>query len=198
MTNLVIPALPNITFFEDFMTSDEAQSYFEKLSKEIEFKSETYIFSGVTIESKRKISYHSEHAYSYSNQSYSGKPWTPTLTLLRQLIADKTGIEFNAVLCNFYEDGSVGMGWHADKEKELGLNPVIASLSFGQKRKFAFRPRRDVVNEKNPKKVCEYLLGDGSLLMMGEDTQPYFEHSLITDKSATKARMNLTFRKIVL
>lgn len=198
MTNLVIPALPNITFFEDFMTSDEAQSYFEKLSKEIEFKSETYIFSGVTIESKRKISYHSEHAYSYSNQSYSGKPWTPTLALLRQLIADKTGIDFNAVLCNFYEDGSAGMGWHADKEKELGPNPVIASLSFGQKRKFAFRPRRDVVNEKNPKKVCEYLLGDGSLLMMGEDTQPYFEHSLITDKSATKARMNLTFRKIVL
>ena len=198
MTYLAIPSLPNVTFFEDFMTSEDALSYFEKLSKEIEFKSESYTFNGVTIESKRKVSYHSEHSYSYSNQSYSGKPWTPTLSLLRQLIADKTGIDFNAVLANFYEDGSAGMGWHADKEKELGPNPIIASVSFGQKRKFAFRPRRDVVNEKNPKKVCEYLLGDGSLLMMGEDCQKFFEHSLITDKSATKARMNLTFRKIMM
>ena len=102
------------------------------------------------------------------------------------------------IVCNFYEDGSAGMVWHADKEKELGHNPVIASLSFGQKCKFAFRHRKDVVGEKNPKKICEYLLGGGDLLIMGKDTQPYFEHSLITDKSATKARMNLTFRKIVL
>lgn len=195
---MTLPALPNITYFDDFLTDTQAKELYEKLLTELEFKSETYVFNGVTIESKRKVSYHSEHSYSYSNQSYGGKPWTETLELLRQMIVQKTGIEFNAVLCNFYEDGSAGMGWHADKEKELGPNPVIASLSFGQKRKFAFRYRKDVVNEKNPKKICEYLLGGGDLLIMGEDTQPYFEHSLTTDKSATKARMNLTFRKIVL
>jgi len=194
---MIIPSTPNLTYFNDFLTHEEAVQFYEALLKELEFKSETYTFNGVTIESKRKVSYHSELSYSYSNQTYSGKPWTATLELLRKRIAEKTGIEFNAVLCNFYEDGSAGMGWHADKERELGDNPVIASLSFGQKRKFAFRHRRDVVGEKNPKKICEHLLGGGDLLIMGEDCQKYFEHSLITDKSATKARMNLTFRKIV-
>ncbi|MBC7474406.1 MAG: hypothetical protein H7263_08955 [Candidatus Sericytochromatia bacterium] len=102
MTNVSIPSLPNITFFEDFINSEQEQIYLANLLKELEFKSEIYIFNGVTIESKRKVSYHSEHAYTYSNQSYSGKPWTPTLALLRQLIADKTGIDFNAVLCNHH------------------------------------------------------------------------------------------------
>lgn len=195
---MTLPALPNISYFDDFLTREEVTKLYAQLLLEIEFKPETYLFKGVSIESKRKVSYHSEFAYSYSNQDYQGKPWTATLELLRQKIVEKTGIEFNAVLCNFYENGHAGMGWHADKEKELGFNPVIASLSFGQKRKFAFRYRKDVVNEKNPKKLCEYLLGEGDLLIMGVDTQPFFEHSLITDKSATKARMNLTFRKIII
>ena len=194
---MTIPSLPNIEYFNDLLTEEQSHYFYEKLLSELDFKSETYIFNGVTINTKRKVSYHSEHSYTYSNQSYKGKPWTETLLLLRQMITEKTGIEFNAVLCNLYEDGFAGMGWHADKEKELGPNPVIASLSFGQKRKFAFRHRRDVVNEKNPKKICGYVLGDGDLIIMGEDTQQYFEHALLVDKSATQPRMNLTFRKIV-
>lgn len=75
------------------------------------------------------------------------------------------------------------------------VNPVIASLSLGESRRFAFRHRRDIV--KNPKKICEYQLGGGALLVMRENCQPYFEHSLLTDKSAHEPRMNLTFRKIV-
>lgn len=195
---MLLPSLPNISYLDNFLIKEQAADFYTQLLTELEFKSEFYTFNEITIESKRKVSYHSEHAYSYSNQSYQGKPWTPTLETLRKMICEKTGIDFNAVLVNFYENGSAGMGWHADKEKELGPNPIIASLSFGQKRKFAFRHRKDVVNEKNPKKICEYMLGEGDLLIMKEDCQKYFEHSLITDKSATKARMNLTFRKIVL
>ena len=169
---------------------------YDALLKELDFKSESYIFNGVEVLSKRRVSYHSEHAYAYSNQSYAGKAWTPTLMRLRQMILDKTGYEFNAVLCNFYENGQAAMGWHSDSEKELGADPIIASLSFGQKRKFAFRPRRSFA-EKNPKKVCEYLLGEGDLLVMEKGTQPFFEHALLTEKSTTAARMNLTFRKIL-
>ena len=189
--------LPTLSYFEDFLTGTPGQEMYEALLTELDFKAERYIFSGVEVLSKRRVSYHSEHAYAYSNQSYSAKAWTPTLTLLRQIILEKTGHDFNAVLCNFYENGQAAMGWHSDSEKELGSDPVIASLSFGQKRTFAFRPRRTFA-EKNPKKVCEYFLGDGDLLVMEKGTQPFFEHALLTDKSATAARMNLTFRKILL
>ena len=196
-TSAATPVLPNISYVPDFLDAPQSVAMYAQLLAELEFKSEMYTFNSVTIESKRKVSYHSEHAYAYSNQSYAGKPWTPTLTLLRQMILKKTGHEFNAVLCNFYENGNAAMGWHSDSEKELGPDPVIASVSFGQRRKFAFRPCRTFA-DKNPKKVCEYLLGEGDLLVMEKGTQPLFEHALLADKSATNARMNLTFRKIII
>lgn len=196
MPALTLPQLPTLSYFDNFLSAPQSQHLYENLLSELEFKSETYVFQGVSVQSKRRINYHSEHAYAYSNQEYSGKAWTPTLTLLRQMVLEKTGHAFNAVLCNFYDNGQAAMGWHADSEKELGPDPVIASLSFGQKRKFAFRPRR-TFGEKNPKKVCEYLLGQGDLLVMEKGTQSFFEHALLTEKSATQPRMNLTFRKII-
>lgn len=189
--------LPNVEINDSFLSADKATAYFQKLLKEITFKSEVYTFSGATVESKRKVSYHSAFAYSYSNQSYQGKEWTDTLLEIKEQVEKATGQEFNAVLCNYYPDGSAGMGWHSDKERELGGDPVIASLSFGEKRRFAFRLRPDVAGVKNPKKICEYTLGHGTLLVMKEGTQPKFEHSLIKDLSATGQRMNLTFRKVI-
>lgn len=187
---------PNISYFDDFVSGASAQALYDQLLQELEFKAESYVFNGVEVLSKRRVSYHSEHSYAYSNQAYAGKAWTPTLTLLRQMILEKTGHDFNAVLCNYYENGQAAMGWHSDSEKELGPDPVIASLSFGQTRKFAFRPRRTFA-DKNPKKVCEYLLGQGDLLVMEQGTQPHFEHALLVEKNAPAARMNLTFRKII-
>lgn len=192
-----IPELPEIEYFGNFINDTLANNYFIKLYNELEFSSQTFTILDKEIETKRKMSYHSEYSYSYNREVHQGKPWTDTLKELRDLITEKTGYEFNAVLCNYYQNGDAGMGWHADKEKELGSNPVIASLSLGQKRKFAFRHRRDVVKENNPSKICEYNLGAGDLLIMKGNTQKYFEHCVIKEKSATEPRLNLTFRKVV-
>lgn len=190
------PILPSVTYLPDFLGEGEALRLYNLLLSELEFKAETYEFNGVQVTTKRKVAYHSEHSYSYSGQTYQGKPWTPTLTLLRQMVKEKTGHDFNAVLCNFYPEGSATMGWHTDSEKELGPDPVIASVSFGQKRTFAFRPKRSK-SQKKPTQVCEYQLGGGDLLVMEKGTQPFFEHALLADKSAIEARMNLTFRQML-
>jgi alkylated DNA repair dioxygenase AlkB len=39
-------------------------------------------------------------------------------------------------LINYYRDGKDRVAWHSDDEKELGINPVIASVSLGAERKF--------------------------------------------------------------
>lgn len=199
----MIPKLPDVEYFPAFFQIQEADDYFTRLLAELEFASETYTFSSkdgtnsVQLQTKRKMSYHSEKSYSYSKQVYSGKPWTPLLNELREKVQAATGYQFNAVLCNYYDNGEAGMGWHADKERELGENPVIASVSFGQTRRFAFRHRKEIVNLKNPPRLCEYELGAGDLLIMKGTTQQYFEHCVIKDKSATGERINLTFRLIV-
>lgn len=194
---LVIPELPDVVYIPNFLDKDTSQSFLDRIIHDIEFVAEKYTFNDQVIITKRKMSYHSEKSYSYSNQVYNGKNWNPVLLEIKEKIELYLKEEFNAVLVNHYCDGEAGMGWHADKEKELGSNPTIASISFGQSRRFAFRHRRDVVGLKNPPRLVEYTLNSGDLLVMKGTTQQFFEHSLIKDKSATDTRVNLTYRKIV-
>ena len=83
------------------------------------------------------------------------------------------------------------MGWHSDDEKELGVNPVIASVSLGGERKFLIRERKDHKNKR------EIILKNGSLLIMKSGFQSKYQHSIPKTKKKVRERINLTFRKIV-
>ena len=66
---------------------------------------------------------------------------------IKQPIQNITHQEFNSVLLNEYPDGGVGMGWHSDDDKELGINPIIASVSLWAERDFLFRHKKDKSKE---------------------------------------------------
>ena len=93
------------------------------------------------------------------------------------------------VLQNRYEDGNQGMAWHSDDEAELGPETVIASVSFGATRKFAFRHRRT-------RRKFEMLLHHGQLIVMRGQTQAHWQHALMKSTRVTQPRVNLTFRTI--
>jgi alkylated DNA repair dioxygenase AlkB len=99
---------------------------------------------------------------------------------------------FNSVLGNLYRDGRDSMGFHADNEKELGRDPVIASLSLGATRRFQLRhaKRKDVAG-------LDLALASGSLLIMRGATQHHFRHGVPKEKAPTGERINLTFRRIL-
>ena len=82
------------------------------------------------------------------------------------------------------------MAWHSDDETDLKKNGVIASLSFGAERKFAFK-------HKQSKEKVELYLEHGSLLVMKDTTQSHWLHRLPPTKKVTTDRINLTFRTIV-
>ena len=82
------------------------------------------------------------------------------------------------------------MGWHRDNEKELGINPVIGSVSFGAARIFQLR-------NYNDKKITEKIeLSHGSFLLMRGETQHCWEHQVAKTKLEIGARINITFRVI--
>jgi alkylated DNA repair dioxygenase AlkB len=81
------------------------------------------------------------------------------------------------------------MGWHQDNEKELGKNPIIASLSLGVARKFSFK-------HVQSKQKVDILLQPGSLLLMKGETQEKWLHSLPKTTKVKSPRINLTFRNI--
>jgi alkylated DNA repair dioxygenase AlkB len=82
------------------------------------------------------------------------------------------------------------MGDHADDERELGKNPVIASVSFGAVRQFHLRH-----NKKREKRKFD--LAHGSLLIMGGTCQHHWMHGVAKTKTPVGERINLTFRNII-
>lgn len=130
--------------------------------------------------------------YGYSGILLDPLPFTPLLQDVRAELQQRSGYQFNAVLLNQYRDGSDSVSWHADDEKELGDDPVIASLSLGTARRFELRHRHRKDLDK-----CVLELGHGSLLLMGPGVQRHWLHQIPKQTGITTPRLNLTFRLIV-
>jgi alkylated DNA repair dioxygenase AlkB len=129
--------------------------------------------------------------YTYSNISKKALPFTPVLLSLKQIVEQKTGETYNACLLNLYQNGSEGMGWHSDDEKELEPMASIASLSLGAERKFSLK-------HKQNKQTVSVILENGSLLEMKNETQLFWKHALPKTTKVLGPRINLTFRKMVI
>ena len=111
------------------------------------------------------------------------------LYIEQQLSSIGIDANFNSCLLNYYPTGHDGMGYHADDEKELGAQPVIASLSLGARRKFVFK------HKKTQEKVALYL-ESGQLIVMHGETQRFWKHSITKTKTVTDGRISLTFRHL--
>lgn len=129
-----------------------------------------------------------EAVYTYSGLQLKPLPWHPLLLGVKDRAEAVTGGRFNSVLANAYRDGSDSMGWHRDDEKELGPQPLIASVSLGEERRFLIR--------KKGHKSTAVTLGHGSLLVMKGESQARYQHSLPKTRRAIGMRINLTFRMI--
>ena len=127
--------------------------------------------------------------YSYSGVTHIGLEWTATLAQIRRDVERAAGVTFNSLLLNLYRDGSDSIGYHADDEPELGVNPIIASLSFGTARPFHLK-------HKKTREKQTFALAHGSLLLMGGTCQHHWLHGVPKMKLPVGERINLTFRRI--
>ena len=169
----------------------QTDQIFSSLLTNVHWENDQAIIFGKHIQTKRKVAWYGDKAYEYS---YSGilkiaHLWSPELLDLKHKIEIVSGESFNSCLLNLYHDGSQGMAWHSDGEKDLKKNGAIASLTFGAERKFSFK-------HKTSKEKIDILLEDGSLLMMRDTTQTHWMHRLPPTKVAHGPRINLTFRSI--
>ena len=130
-------------------------------------------------------------SYAYSGIRREPLPWTPELLTIKETCEEVANASFNSVLCNLYHDGNDGMGWHADDERELGFEPIIASISFGADRKFSFKHR--ITKER-----IDIRLAHGSMLIMRGQSQHAWLHALPKSKKVLEPRINLTFRNILM
>ncbi|MBB1149028.1 MULTISPECIES: alpha-ketoglutarate-dependent dioxygenase AlkB [unclassified Myroides] len=171
--------------------TEEAAFYFDHLLRHIEWKNDEAVIFGKRVITKRKVAWYGSKSfqYTYSNVTKLALPWTPELLALKDRIEKTTGETYNSCLLNLYHDGSEGMAWHSDGEKDLKKNGAIASLSLGATRKFMFK-------HKTTQEKVTFILESGHLLVMKDETQTFWVHRLPPTKVVHHPRINLTFRTI--
>ena len=184
--------LPDATmaYYPNFFGLDEADKLFETLNKETSWQQDDIkIFGKIYPQPRLTALYGNDQlTYTYSGLTMHPKPFSPTLLSIKEKIENEVGVFFNTVLLNLYRDGNDSNSWHSDDEKELGTNPIIASVSFGAKRCFQLKHKRD------KKLKYKLFLNHGSLLLMSGETQHHWKHQLPKTNKVTAPRINLTFR----
>ena len=191
-TKNLLPHDGTVHYFGKILNEEDAIHFLNVLLNKIKWKNDEAIIFGKKIITKRKVAWYGEKPfqYTYSKTTKQALPWTTELLELKSKVEQESGETFNSCLLNLYHDGSEGMAWHSDGEKDLKKNGAIASVSFGSERKFAFK-------HKETKEKVELLLEHGSLLIMKDATQTHWLHRLPPTTKSKTPRVNLTFRTIV-
>lgn len=180
-------------WLRQFYGPADADSYFQQLHQSLNWQQEQLFIYGRWLNVPRLMAWYGDSGahYRYSGVGHQPQAWTSVLTELRGAVEAACGQAFNSVLANLYRDGRDSMGCHADDEKELGRNPLIASLSFGDSRLLRFK------HLKTGQKL-DIELGHGDLLVMAGELQHHWRHELPKTRKPKQPRINLTFRQIVI
>lgn len=181
-----------IEYYPNFFEEAQAKEFFDKLYHEIPWQQDAITVFGKTHAQPRLTALFGNEGkpYSYSNIVMQPHSWNPLLMFIKNKIEEICNENFTTVLLNLYRNGKDSNGWHADNERELGRNPVIASVSFGSERSFHLQ-HNSIADAK-----LKITLGNGSLLLMKGETQHYWKHQIPKTSREINPRINLTFRII--
>lgn len=189
----IVFALPDaeIVYFSNFFTAEKSKELFEKLKNEIPWQQDNItVFGHSHLQPRLTALFGNEgKPYGYSNIIMQPHLWTPLIMFIKSEVEKVCQENFTTVLLNLYRDGRDSNGWHADNEKELGRNPIIASVSFGAERIFQLKHNTQDIKQN-------ITLENGSLLIMKGTTQHFWKHQIPKTKKEIGPRINLTFRII--
>lgn len=181
-----------IVYYPQFFDKEQADSIYTELLQKINWQQDNITVFGKTHPQPRLTALYGNEGkpYSYSNITMQPHPWNSLLQKIKHYLEARTACEFTTVLLNQYRDGKDSNGWHADNEKELGPNPIIASLSLGAER--VFQLKHNTITEAKKSITLEH----GSLLLMKGTTQHFWKHQIPKKAKPIETRINLTFRSI--
>lgn len=181
-----------VLYYPSFFYPQTADDWFTQLQQQTPWQQDSITIFGQKHAQPRLTALfgNQDKSYSYSGIMMQPHNWTPLLAQIREAVESICGTGFTSVLLNYYRDGRDSNGWHADNEKELGHNPVIASVSLGAERFFHLRSNADKTLTK------KLLLQHGSLLVMRGETQHFWKHQIPKTAKPVGPRINLTFRVI--
>jgi alkylated DNA repair dioxygenase AlkB len=178
---------PCVDYLPGWIPAGEAGRLLETLTASLPWQQTEITMYGKTHLTPRLVCWIGDFDYTYSGITNEGQPWTPELADLRDRLEAATGARYNSCLANLYRDGRDQVRWHSDDEPELGPQPTIASLSLGAERDFKLKRQSDG-------EVFTVPLRHGDLIVMRDESQADYRHSIPRRARVTETRVNLTFR----
>lgn len=177
-----------LILYDNFFTKAESDRYYDVLLNSTQWREYEMEIYDKTYTVPRMIAWYEDKENEGADPILPD--WTAELQEIRRRVEKETEVDFNSVLLNYYRNGNDGVGWHSDREKNCGKNPIIASVSFGETR--IFRLRHKFKKELQ----VEIPLHHGSYLLMAGETQSYWQHQVPKTARDILPRINLTFRRV--
>ena len=181
-----------LRLYPNLFSPKESEVFFALLKENVKWKQEEIRIHGKIIPIPRLTAWFGDagKTYMYSGITVEPDPWIQTLLEIKSKIEEVSNVTFNSVLLNYYRNERDSVSWHSDDEPELGKNPIIGSVSFGDVRTFQLKHKIDKALKINKD------LPDGSYLEMAGSTQHHWLHQIPKRTRKIGPRINLTFRII--
>jgi alkylated DNA repair dioxygenase AlkB len=183
----------DLILYPAFFTTEEADQFLKILKQETLWQQNNIKIYGKEVPLPRLTAWYGNpgYSYTYSGIAMNPHPWNSTLLAIKQRVERLAQVSFNSVLLNLYRTGSDSVSWHSDDEPELAPQQTIASVSFGETRRFEMKHKTKTEVAK-----LELKLTHGSVLLMRGETQQHWSHQVPKTKKKVDPRINLTFRVI--
>lgn len=181
---------PSVRVLPGFLAAPEAARLLRRCEAELSFAAHPVRVFGRTTTTPRQTAFLAPAGvrYRYSGHVHEGAGLPAWLEALRADVSEQASSRFVSVLVTRYRSGRDRVGWHADDERELGPDPVIAVLSLGSARDLCFRPATAAARDR-----WRVPLASGDLLIMESGAQRDLRHAL-PPRSGAGVRVSLSFR----
>ena len=174
----MVNLLSNIEYYDNFIEKDE--SLFLKL------------INAPNWDKRMKSRYTMSYGvpYNYSEISYNFSEFPTFLNAIIKKAKLLTGFRPNNCLINYYHNSISKMGYHSDNIDILEPNTSILIISLGNTRELAFR------KTLSKEHVKTFILKSGSIFIMNQKIQKYYEHAVLNSKTNNYERISITLRRI--
>lgn len=112
----------------------------------------------------------------------------PILREIAGALSERYDITFDRITFALYRDGNDSVAWHRDRVLRQQERGIVATVSVGEPRVFALRPRGGGARS------LRYPLGWGDLMVMGGTCQVDWEHSVPKVRTVSGPRIAIMFR----
>lgn len=175
----ILPKDGVVSYFFPFYDELQSSFYFNELFEKVNWQQEQMNMYDRILPLPRLIAFYGKNS-----------EWLPTLLEMKCDVEKHIQIKFNSVLLNLYRNQNDHVSWHSDRSSHPNEIKVIASLSFGEERKFQIKHKFDKSLD-----LISLNLKPGSLVVM-KGIQENWLHRIAKTTKIKGPRINLTFRNI--